>query len=505
MRVFRFVLLCLIAGLSWPQIVQADEFVRFDGGMVQVCEATNIDAPPPPRDRANCALIPELEIDPHGTALWVFGTLTPSEALLASKRPVSLFVSSKTASRVYLNGVLLGTNGTPGLSRATEVPGRIDTVFYIPRDQLRDGPNEVIFLMSGQHSHLRSSRAILTLGLFTYLEPPFHDRGTNWLAFLTFGAFALAGLYAAIISRLQIAGVSSLTLAAASLFAAGQLLAETLRSIWAYPYPVHDIRLILIIVCAIGTGLAMTAHTVQRLMAPAPYLWLAGSLLVAVTAIAIVPGFDNKAVMAILIPAAASIAISLWSIAREGAKIGWAYFAGFSAFACLILIDPGDFLDQYYFYVLAALVLGLFASQALAYRSVIEERDQVIETRRQLEIALERASSESPHFVLLNHSGRTERVDAATIISLSSAGDYVTVRLNDGREILHTGALTAFEAELPANFLRVHRSHLANTDHIQSLVRLPGGTGELLMRDESKLPISRRIMPRVRDLFEKNS
>lgn len=497
-------LLLISALLVWPASAQADEFVRFDGGMVQVCEATQLSAPPSPRDRGNCTLIPELEIDPHGTALWVFGTLTPSERLLSSKRPVSLFLSSKTASRVYLNGELIGQNGKPGLSLTDETPGQIDAAFYIPREKLRDGSNEVVFLLSGQNSFLRSSRAVLTLGLFTYLEPPFHDRGTNWMAFLTFGVFGLAGIYAVLLSRLSIAGISSLTLAAGSLFAAGQVLAENLRSIWSYPYPVHDVRLLLIIICALGTGMALAAHTFRRLSMPRPFIWLVVGAVTALFSVGVAPGFDDKAAIAILIPSLLALIASGFAAAR-GEQVAWGYGLAFGGFILLNLVDPGDFLDRYYFYALAALVLYLFAGQAYAYRDAIAERDEMIETRRQLEVALEKASSAAPDYVLINHSGRTERVDTGRIVSLSAAGDYVSVRLDDGRDLLHAGALSSFEAELPGSFLRIHRSHLANTSFIQSLDRLPGGTGNLLMTDGSNLPVSRRIMPRVRNLFEKNS
>jgi len=190
---------------------EADEFVQFDGEQALVCATGTLSQSPPDPVSANCQTMPELEIDPYKETVWLVGSITPSHTLLNSDKPIGLFVSAKASSRVFLNGKLLASNGSPGLSPASEEPGRIDAVFFVKRDQLRPGSNEIAILMSGHHSWLRSTRSILTLGLFTYLAPPHHERDYAWLSLLTFGAFILFGLYAAALAWFRVSRIEPIT------------------------------------------------------------------------------------------------------------------------------------------------------------------------------------------------------------------------------------------------------------------------------------------------------
>lgn len=60
------------------------------------------------------------------------------------------------------------------------------------------------------------------------------------------------------------------------------------------------------------------------------------------------------------------------------------------------------------------------------------------------------------------------------------------------------GSLSEMEDTLPATFLRVHRSHLINVMFVKSLNREPSGTGTLTLVEGSDIPVSRRVMPSVR-------
>ena len=59
-------------------------------------------------------------------------------------------------------------------------------------------------------------------------------------------------------------------------------------------------------------------------------------------------------------------------------------------------------------------------------------------------------------------------------------------------------ALAGLEAELPETFLRVHRSHIVNTAFVSALERDTGGVGRLTLSQGQEVPVSRRIMPKVR-------
>jgi hypothetical protein len=66
---------------------------------------------------------------------------------------------------------------------------------------------------------------------------------------------------------------------------------------------------------------------------------------------------------------------------------------------------------------------------------------------------------------------------------LKAAGDYVGVH---------------YEASLPAAFLRVHRSHIVNTSFVSALERDASGVGRRILPNGLDLPMSRRILPKVR-------
>jgi DNA-binding LytR/AlgR family response regulator len=54
------------------------------------------------------------------------------------------------------------------------------------------------------------------------------------------------------------------------------------------------------------------------------------------------------------------------------------------------------------------------------------------------------------------------------------------------------------EKTLPATFLRVHRSGLINVMFVKSLERVQPCTGTLRLIEGTDIPVSRRIMPKIR-------
>ncbi len=482
----------------------ANEFIQLERESILVCAVTDLDAPPPVRDSPHCTAGGLEAMDPHQRTIWILGRIAPRPALLSSDRPIGFYVSAKAASRVVLNGQELGATGVPGVDRAAETPGRIDAVFAVDRDLLNPDGDEVAILMSGHHSLIASSRPVLILGVFEYLEPPHHERATHWASFATLGVFVVAGLYAGMVAGFRLAPLAAAPLAVTCVLAAAQVIAETLRSVWSYPYPVHDLRLAAITLCGLGVGLALAAHVLIRLNAPRKALTLAGIALVTLAAVMTAEGFDATASRAILIPNLFAGLIALWQ-ARTGERTAALYAGGFFAFVALNLFDPGEFLDRYYFLALSALVLFLTVLQAAAYRTAVLDQANARRVRRRLEQALERAAGPAPQRLTLRHSGKVDAVDVSSIASLQAAGDYVVIRLLDGRELVATASLAALEKELPEHFLRVHRSYTVNAQHIASLKRHAARTGTLTLTNGQTLPVSRRVMPRLRKALVEGS
>jgi DNA-binding LytR/AlgR family response regulator len=94
-----------------------------------------------------------------------------------------------------------------------------------------------------------------------------------------------------------------------------------------------------------------------------------------------------------------------------------------------------------------------------------------------------------------------ERVPLSDIVAVVGADDYVELRLTNGRRMLHAARLDRLEQDLPASFLRVHRSVIANLAHVRGFER-DGGRGRLLMDEGAPLPISRNRLATVRDTLD---
>jgi len=79
-------------------------------------------------------------------------------------------------------------------------------------------------------------------------------------------------------------------------------------------------------------------------------------------------------------------------------------------------------------------------------------------------------------------------------------GDYVVAHAERSRHLLHL-SLARLEARLdPRRFLRIHRAHLVNLDHVRAFRR--GGRGQLVaeMADGTRLPVSRSRAQELRHL-----
>jgi DNA-binding LytR/AlgR family response regulator len=83
-------------------------------------------------------------------------------------------------------------------------------------------------------------------------------------------------------------------------------------------------------------------------------------------------------------------------------------------------------------------------------------------------------------------------VAASDIEWLQAQGNYVGLHVN-GHDYLLRSTFAEFLQQLdPERFVRVHRSHAVNLDHIAEIEPLDSGDARLTMRDGSTVPCSRR-------------
>ena len=460
----------------------------------------------PSKDRAqNCVATNVHELDPQNTEIWVFGRFDIEKKLLESRKPLGFYISAKASSEVYFNGQLLGQNGVPHIDKSLEKPGLMDAVFYIPRSALRPktdigkSVNEFAIRMSSNRGFLLLSHPVHFIGLAEYQDSTQRALSHYWLSLLPFGALLIGAFYMGLLALVKHNHWSLMLLPIMSFIGATQLYTEVYRGLHAYYYPLHDLRLLTILACSMIFGLCLSAHVIWSINIKAKLKWFLLTTLVTSLAIGIANGFDLKSMLALLLPASISLLLAASRIRLNEPKV-LPIVVSLTIFLLCLALSPTDFLDFTFFYFLALLLVILFVNEIHAYanerRAHLEEQSRA---ERLASIISQHSEKDSAQTIKVGSAGKLEIIKVSDIVYCKAAGDYLELTLNDGQFVLHNERLTEMENLLPSVFLKVHRSYIVNTRFISSLSRKPSGIGELLMQGGQRLPVSRRIMPSVRD------
>jgi two-component system LytT family response regulator len=107
---------------------------------------------------------------------------------------------------------------------------------------------------------------------------------------------------------------------------------------------------------------------------------------------------------------------------------------------------------------------------------------------------LNKKPDEDVSLVISSKQGE-HRFVLSDIVRCEAQSNYTTIFLRNHKKYLASKTLSDIEEMLsPLHFIRVHKSHLVNLSHITTIT----ASDELLMMDESRLPVSRRRLPEVR-------
>ena len=117
------------------------------------------------------------------------------------------------------------------------------------------------------------------------------------------------------------------------------------------------------------------------------------------------------------------------------------------------------------------------------------QEDNFTELKKVLQSNL--ASDSIERIVLPNQSG-FEIIDANQIIRIAGNGNYSDIYLADGKKKTISKTLKFFEKlEENKNIIRVHKSHIVNTNYIAAYKKGRGGV--LVMVDQSEVEVSARL------------
>lgn len=104
------------------------------------------------------------------------------------------------------------------------------------------------------------------------------------------------------------------------------------------------------------------------------------------------------------------------------------------------------------------------------------------------------AQHRTPEKLCLSHSKTLQIVNLSDIVCLSSDSYYTTFYLFDGQKIVMSKTLKFYQDILGDQFIRIHRSHLINIDHIKTFKY---ETGMINMTGDIRLNVSRRKVNEV--------
>jgi two-component system LytT family response regulator len=130
-----------------------------------------------------------------------------------------------------------------------------------------------------------------------------------------------------------------------------------------------------------------------------------------------------------------------------------------------------------------------------ARRSLAAEADERPVERMRAALSADRLTR-----VFIRDRGRILPIPVQEIVRLEAEDDYVGLFAR-GRRFLVYLPLGEFERRLdPERFLRVHRSHIVNLDHVSALVPYDGSRLQVEMRDGTKIMASRTRSRELRHL-----
>ena len=143
----------------------------------------------------NCTSVKFHDIDPQGHELWLHTDL-PDEILIAlHNKPLGLYLMGKAASVIYLNGHRIGENGQPNASAINEAVGKMDHVFYLPRERLKAQNNELVIHLSGHKSYIDLSYPMHFIGLAEFGDSRRFIQSHSALGLIFVGMFVLSSIY----------------------------------------------------------------------------------------------------------------------------------------------------------------------------------------------------------------------------------------------------------------------------------------------------------------------
>ncbi|MEP0357500.1 LytTR family DNA-binding domain-containing protein [Paraglaciecola sp.] len=497
MRLYH-IFVCLFSTLICPNVSATDSVYSLGTHTFTQCVDVPTSINFPDFSQPNCQPVNFWEIDPQGKNLWLRTDIPDQTILDLDNRPIGLYLLGKTSSAVYLNGIEIGNNGQPDINQSEEIVGKMDHVFYLPKKHLKQEKNELVLHLSAHHGYLDLTRPIHFLGLATYgTNKIFIQKGSSF-GLIFMGMFILSSIYFGSLALMSKEKSALTLLFMMSIFVSAQLAAEISRGVFDYSYPMQDIRLICIALFAMGFGLSLLAFFSHQFAGKHKHHWIYSGALITIIAMVLTPGFDIKTAFAIMLPVIISSLLLITTLAKNFNWYTAKYLVVMFVFISTIVATKQYFHELAFYLIVASLLTYLFFQQAKDYSNKLEIAQAEKTLRGKLELKLEQMQQQkNANFINIPSAGKLDKVPTQEIFYCKASGDYVELKLQT-KEVLYSGSLKAIAEQLPTTFIKVHRSYIVNLDKVISLKR-DGENGHLILSNKLQIPVSRRMLPQVKE------
>lgn len=119
--------------------------------------------------------------------------------------------------------------------------------------------------------------------------------------------------------------------------------------------------------------------------------------------------------------------------------------------------------------------------------------------------AATRAPGEFAERIVVRDGTRVHIIPIAKLDYVEAQDDYIALA-SEGKKHLKQQTISSIESTLnPKHFLRIHRSYIVNLDRVTKIEPYGKDTHVAILRDGSRLPVSRSGYGRLREVLEQKS
>ena len=394
--------------------------------------------------------------------------------------PLSIQISGLFSAEIFWDGQLLASKGVPAVLAAEEIPGPLDTSFYLPEHLRAPGTHSLALRISSHNVGYQADQLIHLIGI-----TPYKPEQRRSLLYYAIPGLLIGSLLIMSLQFLRMwwssAELNYAALAFIALCGLLQALTEISRSMIEIPYDWQLLRGGLVLLFALGTGVGLNLLLlISRQDKIAGAFSLVG-LMVALIRMATIDGLDGKTTFALV---SLAIAPAYFGISDLLAKRNSPLAIMPLLTIAWLLLAYGEstlFLDNLLFGSLVSFLLFSWVlQQAYVPRSSAPQ------------------SNITPSSSLIAESlGKKIKVPLQEIFYVQADGNYTQLVGEDGKVQLSGQRLGEILTIQPA-LIRVHRSYAVNPAFVHSLNSKEGSRYSLELVNGEQLPVSRYRVKEIR-------